>query len=273
MKKVFLFAAAIALTLASCGNKSQGNAAETDSTATEALAENSENDEATANLSEESKATVENMTAELQKAIDAKDSKAAISTLANLQTIYKNLVAQGKLDEAKAYGSAIKNLINKNADALKNVASGNTTIASLVDGIKNLPTSAEATAEQAKAAIGEDITSLASPAIAKGATAVATAKEAAEMVKNAPAAVKNAAENAANQAVNDAKTAAENKVNSEINKANQKANDAVNKEKAKADKAVNDAKAKAANKVNEANQKANKAVNDAANKALKGLGL
>lgn len=271
MKKVFLFAAAIALTLASCGNKTQNGTAEADSTATENVA--TADDENNPELTEEAQATIENMSTELQKAIDAKDSKAAISTLANLQTIYKNLVAQGKLDEAKAYGSAIKSLINKNADALKNVASGNTTIASLVDGIKNLPTSAETTAEQAKAAIGEDITSLASPAIAKGATAVATAKEAAEAIKNAPAAVKNAAENAANQAVSNAKSAAENKVNSEINKANQKATDAVNQEKEKANKAVSDAKTKAANKVNEANQKANKAVNDAANKALKGLGL
>lgn len=38
-------------------------------------------------------------------------------------------------------------------------------------------------------------------AIAKGATAVATAKEAAEMEKNAPAAVKNAVNDAANKAL------------------------------------------------------------------------
>ncbi|GEM_PF-148759 len=274
MKKIFFFAAAIALTLASCGNKSQGNTAEADSTGTEFVEDTTaEASEANAALTEESKATVENLTAELQKAIDNKDSKAAISSLANLQTIYKNLVAQGKLDEAKAYGSAIKSFVNRNAEAIKNVTSGNTTIANLVEGIKNLPTSAETTAEQAKAAIGEDITSLASPVIAKGATAVATAKEAAEAIKNAPAAVKNAAENAANQAVSNAKTAAENKVNSEVNKANEKAANAVNKANEKANKAVNDAKQKAANKVNEASQKANKAVNDAANKALKGLGL
>lgn len=263
MKKVFLFAAAIALTLASCGNKSQGNAAESDSTATEAVAdttaETTENAEATANLSQESKATVENMTSELQKAVDAKDSKATISTLANLQTIYKNLVEQGKVDEAKAYGSAIKTFVNQNAEAIKNVANGNATINSLVSGIQNLPTSAEATVEQAKAAIGEDITNLASPAIAKGATAIATAKEAADIIKNAPATVKSAAENAANQAVNKAKDAATEKVNSEIDKAKQKANEAV---KEKATKAVNDTK-----------EKVNQKVNEAASKALKGLGL
>jgi len=186
MKKVFLFAAVIALTLASCGSKTQNNAASADSTATETVADTTAEAESTtgneAALSEESKATVENMTAELQKAIDAKDSKATISTLANLQTIYKNLVAQGKLDEAKAYGSAIKNFVNSHANDLQALTSGNATIASLVEGVKNLPTSAEATAEQAKAAISSDITSLASPAIAKGATAIATAKEAAEAI-------------------------------------------------------------------------------------------
>lgn len=234
MKKVFLLAAAIALTLASCGNKTQGNAADADSTATENVdttaAEGAGEEADEAALSADSKATVTNLTAELQKAIANKDSKAAITTLANLQTIYKNLVAEGKLEEAKAYGSAIKKFVNANAESLKNVAEGNVTIANLVQGVQNLPTSAATTAEQAKAAISSDITNLATPAIAKGETAVATAKAAAEAVKNAPAA---------------AKTAAENK--------------------------VNEAKQNAANKVNAAKQKANDAVNNAANKAIKDI--
>lgn len=260
MKKVILFAAAVALTLASCGNKAQGNTTEADSTATEAVADTTSAAEAA--LTEESKATVENLTAELQKAVEAKDSKAAISALANLQTIYKNLVAEGKLDEAKAYGSAIKEFVSNNSETIKTIASGNTTVASLVDGIKNLPTSADATLEQAKSAISSDITSLASPTIAKGATAVATAKEAAEAIQNAPAAVKSAAENAAKTAVSNAKNAAEEKVNSEVNKGKEAVNNA--KEAAKT---------KATNEVNKAKQKANDAVNNAANKALKGLGL
>lgn len=256
MKKVFLFAAAIALTLASCGNKTQGNAAGSDSTATENVdttaAENDGEETGDAALTEDGKATVTHLTAELQKAIDAKDSKAAITTLANLQTIYKNLVAAGKLDEAKAYGSAIKKFVNDNAESLKNVVEGNVTIANLVQGVQNLPTSASTTAEQAKAAIASDIVNLASPTIAKGETAVATAKAAAEAVKNAPAA---------------AKAAAESKVNSEVQKANAKAEAA----KAKNDAKVNEAKQKAAAKVNEAKQKTNEAVNNAANKAIKDL--
>ena len=266
MKKVFILAAAIALTLASCGNKTQGNTADADSTANtenvdSASAENAESeavDEAA--LTDDSKATITNLGTQLQKAIAAKDSKATITTLANLQTIYKNLVAQGKLDEAKAYGSSIKKLISENAESIKNVAEGNTTILQLIDGVKNLPTSAATTAEQAKAAISSDVTNLASPVIAKGQTALATAKAAEEAIKNAPAAAKTAAEAAANKAVSDAKAAAENKVNSEVQKANEKAT-----------AAANSAKAKAEAKVNEAKQKANDAVNKAANKAIKDL--
>lgn len=261
MKKLFICAAVLALTFSSCGNKTQNNAANADSTevadTTAAAADNQSTE-----LPAEQQTTVSNLTAELQKAIDAKDPQAAISTLANLQTIYKNLVEQGKLDEAKAYGSAIKKFVGDNAEAIKNVAAGNTTVADLVSGIANLPTSAAATAEQAKAAISADAVSLASPVIAKGETAVATAKAAAEAVKNAPAAVKNAAESAAKATVNNAKNAAEQKATETVNKETQKAADAVNKEKQKA-----------ADKVNEGRKKANEAVNKAANKALKDLGL
>lgn len=261
MQKVFLFATVIALTLASCGNKSQSNAPKADSTAVETVDSTAATtEEAATPLTEEAKATVENLTGELQKAITAKDSKATIATLANFQTIYKNLVVQGKLDEAKSYGSAIKTFVSNHADDIKNVAEGNTTVAQLVEGIKNLPTSASTTAEQAKEAIKQDVINLASPTIAKGATAIATAEAAAETVKNLPASVKTAAETAATQAVNNAKTSAENKAKEEVQKVNDKAN-----------AAVNNAKAKAAQEVNKANQKANDAINKAADKALKDL--
>ncbi len=251
MKKTIIMAAAIALTLASCGSKTQSNAAGADSAAVENVetAAGEAEDAAETALSEDSKATVENLGAELKKAIEAKDSKAAITTLANLQTVYKNLVAAGKLDEAKAYGESIKQLVSENADAIKNVANGNVTISQLVEGVTNLPTSASTTAEQAKAAIGSDIVNLASPTIAKGETAVKTAEAAAEIVKNAPEAVKTAAASAASQAVTGAK---------------EKANEAVSNAK-------ETAKAAAEKKVNEAKEKANNAVNDAASKALNKL--
>ncbi len=248
MKKTIIMAAAIALTLANCGSKTQSNAAGADSAAVENV-ETAAGEAAEVALSEDSKATVENLGAELKKAIEAKDSKAAITTLANLQTVYKNLVAAGKLDEAKAYGESIKQLVSENADAIKNVANGNVTISQLVEGVTNLPTSASTTAEQAKAAIGSDIVNLASPTIAKGETAVKTAEAAAEIVKNAPEAVKTAAASAASQAVTGAK---------------EKANEAVSNAK-------ETAKAAAEKKVNEAKEKANDAVNDAASKALNKL--
>lgn len=244
MKKFFIFAAAIALTLTSCGNKTQSNATEADSavatentdSASEQGAEAEAIDEAA--LSEESKTAIATLTSELTQAIANKDSKATSATLAKLQATYQKLVEQGKLDEAKAYGASIKKLVSENAESIKNVADGNVTIQQLVDGVNNLPTSAETTAEQAKAAI-----------------------------ENAPAAVKAAAEATASKAVSDAKTAAQNKVNSEVQKATDKATAA----KAKAESKVTETKQKAANKVNEAKQKANDAVNNAANKAIKDL--
>ena len=260
MKKVIIFAAALALTFSSCGNKTQNAAANADSAAVVA------NEEGGAELSADDQTTIDNLTAELQKAIDAKDAKTTISVLANLQTIYKNLAEEGKLEEAKAYGSAIKKLVNDNAESLKTIASGNSTVESLVNGIINLPTSAAATAEDAKAAITSDVVKLASPAIAKGETVVETAKAAAEMVKNA-------AENAAKSAVNNAASTAENAAKTAVDDAAAKANAAAAEGKKKLEEKRNADRQKAAEKVNEANKKANEAVNKAADKALKGLGL
>ena len=263
MKKAFVFAAALALTFSSCGNKTQNTAANADSAAVVA------NEEGGAELSEDNKTTIDNLTAELQKAIDAKDAKTTISVLANLQTIYKNLAEEGKLEEAKAYGSAIKKFVNDNAESLKTIASGNSTVESLVNGIINLPTSAAATAEDAKAAITSDVVQLASPAIAKGETVVETAKAAAEMVKNAPEPVKNAAKSA----VKNATTTAENAAKAAVDDAAAKASNAAAEGKKKLEEKRNAERQKAAEKVNEANKKANEAVNKVADKALKGLGL
>lgn len=249
MKKIFVLAiAACALTLSSCGNKTQKEAP-ADSTNVETTTTDSA--KTSAALSGETKTTVDNITAQLLNDVKSGNKTKVISSLANLETIYKNLVDAGKLDEAKSYGSAIQAFVNEHANEIKNVASGNTTIADLINGIANLPTTAEATADEAKKAVTSDVTSLASPVIAKGATAVATAKEAANLVENAPTTVKNAAQAVANQAVESAKTEAENKANEAVNKASEKATKSVEK----------------------AQKKANDAVNNAANKALKGLGL
>lgn len=77
MKKAIFFAAALALTFSSCGNKTQNAAANADSAAVVA------NEESGAELSADNQTTIDNLTAELQKAIDAKDAKTTISVLAN----------------------------------------------------------------------------------------------------------------------------------------------------------------------------------------------
>lgn len=246
MKKVILLCAtALAITFVSCGgNKNKANQQpETDSTAAA--------ETAAAALPEDIQKTIANFTDVLNKSLEAKDTKGVISTLANLETIYKNLAASGNVEEATSYGSAIKQLINEHAEAIKNVASGNTTIASLVSGIQNLPTTAATTAEEAKSAVATDVVNLASPTIAKGQTAVATAEAAAEAIKNAPETVTSAAKTIANSAAEGAKTAVENKVNEKVTSAQEKTNEAVNN----------------------AAKKTNEAVNNATNKALKDLGL
>ncbi|SET23860.1 hypothetical protein SAMN04487825_1239 [Prevotella sp. kh1p2] len=240
MKKVMMMSIAVAaILLSSCGNNAKpGAASDADSLAVV---------DSVPVLAPETQNTVNALTGELTKVLQGKDNQKVVAALANLQTMYKNLVSSGKLEEAKGYGEAIKKFVNEHADNIKQFTSGNATIASLVQGIQNLPTSAATTAEEAKAAVATDVTKLASPAISKGATAVAAAESAAEAVKNAPENVKNAAEAAASNA----KAAAENKVNEEVTKAQTKTNEAVNK----------------------AAEKANQKVNEAANKAVKGLGL
>lgn len=237
MKKTMLLTAVLCLVLASCGNKSQqGDAATADSTAT---VENTENQDGNSEaLDADAQTAIDQATANLQKALEAKDAKAAAQTIAQLTNTYKKLVEQGKMDEAKAYGEAIKNWVKSNEQDIKSIANGDATIGELVNGIQNLPTSASATAEQAKAA----------------------AEQAANAISNAPAAVKQAAEQAANQAAANVKTAAENKAKEEANKINEKVSTA-----------KENAKAKATEKVNEAKAKANEAATQAANKAIKDI--
>lgn len=90
------------------------------------------------------------------------------------------------------------------------MAEGNNNIPSLVEGVKNLPVSAETTIEEAKQAVISTVVSKASPEIAKGASILNNAQQAAEAAKNAPEAIKNAAETAAENTVNSAKAKADN---------------------------------------------------------------
>lgn len=278
MKKVFLAVAAVAaITLSSCGGNTSKSAVATDSVAEQA--DSTVAGSATA-LSDETNQTITTLTDQATQALQSKDAKTLTTTLATLQATYKALVNAGKLDEAKAYGQSIKHFLAQNAESIKTVTNGDATIASLVEGIQNLPTTAATTAEEAKQAVKDDAVKLAAPYIQKAASAAATAEAASaalkaapeaakKIVEAAPAAAKEAAKTAATNAVNNAKTAATNAKTAAENKAAAE----VNKAEAKAAEKVTKAQNKAADKVREGQKKANDKVNEAANKALKGLGL
>ena len=211
MKKTFLFAALMALTLASCGNKTNNNAATNDSTNIETT--DTMSGQAKTNGEEaDAQLKVDDLKADLQKAIEGNDAKATASALNRLQEAYKKLLAEGKLNEAQKVGEAIKRMVADNQDALKGIANGNATINDLVSDIKNIPDNAEA-----------------------------TAKAAAEVINNAPEAAKQAAEKATTKAVNDAKQAATNKANAAVEKAKSKAANKINEANKKANDAANKA--------------------------------
>ena len=270
-KMMFAVALVAAFTFASCGSKSQSAQPAADSTAVADSAAAG----ASAQVSPETSKMLGTLTAQVSQAIGAKNPKALTTALADMAATYKTLVNAGKLDEAKAYGEHVKAFVNKNAESLKSVAAtaGNTTINDLVTSIKNLPTTAETTADEAKAAVSSDVVNLASPYIQKGAEAAATAETAADVLKNAPEAAATAAKTAASNAAATAENTAKTAVNNAATAAKSAAEAKVNEGKAAVNKAATDAQSKAAKKVTDAQKKANDAVNSAANKALKGIGL
>lgn len=219
MKKIFILAAVAALTLSSCGNKTQGGEQAADSTEVTAA-------DSTA-LSQSTEAKVTELTATLQKALESGDQALISSTLTELSSYYKTLVDEGKLDEAKAYGEQVKQWINDNAETVKSACDNETTISELVNTVKSLPTDASATAEDVAAAI-----------------------------KALPSDVQNAAETKVSEVKEGLKQEAETKVNEAKEKAEAKAQEKVDAAKAKAKEKVDGAKAKAKESINNAADKA-----------------
>ena len=231
-KSYFLSLCLAALTFGSCGDSKQVKVGSDEAVAADSVV-------SVEGLSEGINSTLTALQGELTSCIEKKDVSAVVTTLANMQVIYKNLVEKGKLEEAKVYGDAIKTFVSENAEQLKEIARGNTTVSSLIEGVKNLPTSAEATVDEAKKAVVSDIVNLAAPSIAKGETTAKAVTEAVEAVQNAPENIKAAATEAANKAVSDAKAnasqaannakaAAAEKVNSEVEKAANAATEKIN---------------------------------------------
>ena len=218
-KSHFLTIAFAALAMVGCGNKTD-NANNTEDSATV------EDSTIVSGVPQELQPTVEALISTFNQNVEKNDANALATTLANMQVVYKNLVDEGKLEEAKAYGQAIQKYVSEHVNELQAMAEGNNNIPSLVEGVKNLPVSAEATKEEAKQAVISTVVSKASPEIAKGATILNNAQQAAEAVKNAPEAIKDAAE-----------TAAENTVNSAIDNTKSKVQAKAENAKAKADNA------------------------------------
>lgn len=205
MKKVFLMAmAAIAFIFAGCENKKTSpNDNQTDTTIV---------------MDESADATADSLTSELDVQLAQNNTDAVQATLTSLQNKYAELVASGKLDTAKAYAAKIQQFLNDNAEKIKAAAANNATIAALVSGIQNLPTTAEATAEQAE-----------------------------EAVKNNAKDMMKKAEHETNKAIDKAKqeaTKATDKANAQMNEAKDKTGKALDKSAEEANTKVNQARGK-----------------------------
>lgn len=205
MKKLFI-AAATVLALASCGNKTDQNANGSDSIAT---------DEVVTTIEEQT----DSITAALEEQLNENDAQKVETTLTTIKQTYEELVSEGKTEEAQKYASKLKEFYDKNAETIKNVASGNTTVTDLVNGIVNLPTSVEQAVSDAKDAANAD-------AAAASDAATKTVNDAKQKVSDAV----STAEKDAKQTVSDTKEAvkkaAKEKVTEETNKA---VNNALNK--------------------------------------------
>lgn len=249
MRKVLLISVAfVALTLASCGNKTDANA-NADSTATDTTAQVADSTDSTASTvsaiqtgdAKAAPATVAALTKEIQAKVAAKDTKGLTVLLSNAKAKIAEL-AKTDPAAAKAYVSQLQQYVNQHAEEIKSIAGGNATISQAVDEVKNL-----------------------NPEKVVNAVASAATSDAKNIATGAAETAKSAAENAVNSKVNEATSAA--------NAAKSKAEAKAAKEVAKAQSKVTKAQNKASEAVTKTQNKANDAVNKAAGKALKGLGL
>lgn len=211
MKKIILaaFAVVAMLSVASCGNKNNATTTENDSTATEITATEGV-DEAIATLDEK---------------LNAGDAQAFQTAAAEVQKHYAQLISEGKLEEAKAYAEKMKKYFEEHSDAIKTIASGNTTINDVVNYVTNLPSDAATTAEEAAAYLKNVPTSVANAAVSDVKNAAADAEKA--VTETATEAVNNA-KNKANDAANAAVEGTKNAVNEKVDAAAKKGTDALN---------------------------------------------
>lgn len=234
MKKTFIMVCA-AIALVSCGGK-------TAPTAGDVVADTVENTTEAAPETEgaqQAAATADSLTAVLDQQVKSADAKSIAKTVADAQATIEQLKKEGKLDEAEAYSSKIKEYVANNKEAITKAAKGDITVSDLVNGIVNLPANLKQSADDAKNAVVSDGNKVATDA------------------KNAVSNTKNAV-NAVGSAV---KAKAESDAKAAVKAAEDNA-------KAKVEAAKADAKAKADAAKQKAREAANQKVNDVLNKAL-----
>ncbi len=174
MKKVFMMAlAAAAITLSSCGNKTN-------------VPNESEIVDSTEVALNEANTAADEVIAQLTQNIEAKDASALQNALEAVKAKVSEFLANNP-EIAKEYLAKVQNFLKENTDKIKAVVGDNAAVASLVDGIANIPSEsvdALTGAGDALKALGIDLTQQAGDAVegAKDAVegAAADAKESAE---------------------------------------------------------------------------------------------
>lgn len=112
-KSHFLTIAFAALAMVSCGNKNDNANNTEDSTTIE------EDSTIVSCVSQELQPTLEALISNFNQNVDKNDANALATTLADMQVVYKNLVDEGKLEEAKTYGQAIQKYVSEHANELQ----------------------------------------------------------------------------------------------------------------------------------------------------------
>ena len=210
MKKIMtLVIAAAAISLASCGGKTNSNTAELDSLTTETVAE-------------EEVAPAEQagqVVALLQEQIKNADPEQIKAIGAQVAEKVAEFLAKGDEAAAKTYTETINKFIAENAEKLKAIGAS-TTISEALSNVENLPSSLLEAATSAANGVAATATEQAEAAQ----QAVDAAKAA---VEAAPEAVKEAAKEAAKEAVDAAKAKGEEAAAAAQQKAQEQANKAI----------------------------------------------
>lgn len=207
MDKIFSVAAVMAVSmLSSCGGNMGGKVAEEDSLSIDTVATLEETDSVT---------DIQTVLTDKLQDNDAVQMSSAIEQA--VQEAQKALES-GNQETAQKYASQIKAFVDANATKLKELDVNTVTVDGLLEAVKNLPTNAEQTAQNGKAAVKSD--------------AAAAKQVASEVTEKVQADVKSAT----GKAVEDAKGKASEKVDEVVNKANEKADEVIQNAATKAKK-------------------------------------